>query len=213
MADLKRWFKVWTTILEDPHFQELSLEDIGRWVLLGAMTASVGVAGQLDVPGTGRRVCEALRLPDLEAVKKLLERLPSIILEEGKKRHGDFAVTWSNWHKFQVDSTMAERAQASRSKRRGEEKRGEGKATTRVGIATRAILADDEFIAILKKNSAYQGLNFDRELGKFQAWFLTPRGRGKKPTRGRLVAWLNRALEDLPFAPHEDNPYRDWPRS
>jgi hypothetical protein len=68
----------------------------------------------------------------------------------------------------------------------------------------RAILADDKFIEALKQNPAYKRLDLELELGKFHAWFLTPRGRGKEPTRGRLIAWLNRALEGLPLQPHAD---------
>src|SRR5262245_44175171 len=56
MADQGRWFKVWTSILDDPDFQELSLEDVGRWALLGAMTKLVGTSGVLVVNGTGRRL-------------------------------------------------------------------------------------------------------------------------------------------------------------
>lgn len=83
--------------------------------------------------------------------------------------------------------------------------------TTPLGAPTakrRAVLADSDFIAELRTNPAYTELNFERELGKFQAWFLTPRGRGKQPTRGRLVAWLNRTLEDVPLrAGGEEEPY------
>jgi len=63
----------------------------------------------------------------------------------------------------------------------------------------RAVLADAEFIEALKNNAAYKRLDLELQLGKFHGWFLTPRGRGKQPTRGRLVAWLNRALEELPL--------------
>jgi hypothetical protein len=125
MADLLRWFKVWTTILDDPTLQELPLEQIGRWVLLGAMTASVGSHGRLVVAGSGRRICELLRVPTIEAAKDVISDLPNVVFEEGKNRHGEFVVTWKNWTKFQRDSTQAQRAKASRSKRRGEERREE----------------------------------------------------------------------------------------
>jgi hypothetical protein len=32
MADNGKCFKVWTSILADPNFQALSLDQIGRWV-------------------------------------------------------------------------------------------------------------------------------------------------------------------------------------
>jgi uncharacterized protein YdaU (DUF1376 family) len=52
-------------------------------------------------------------------------------------------------------------------------------------------LADDEFIAELKQNAAYRGIDIDREIGKLTAWLATPKGRGKHLTRQRLVNWLN----------------------
>lgn len=53
-------------------------------------------------------------------------------------------------------------------------------------------LADDEFIAALKSNAAYRGIDLDREICKLKAWLLTPKGRGKQLTRSRLVNWLNK---------------------
>lgn len=58
-------------------------------------------------------------------------------------------------------------------------------------------LAEEEFIAELKRNPAYQGIDIDREIGKLKAWLLTPKGRGKSMTRGRLVNWLNRVDQPL----------------
>ena len=56
----------------------------------------------------------------------------------------------------------------------------------------RSYLADDEFIAALKQNSAYRGIDIDHEIGKLRAWLLTPKGRGKQLTQNRLVNWLNK---------------------
>jgi hypothetical protein len=59
-------------------------------------------------------------------------------------------------------------------------------------------MADDEFIAELKKNPAYNGIDIDREIGKMRAWLTTPRGRSRKFTRTFVVNWLNRV--DVPMA-------------
>jgi hypothetical protein len=90
LADLLRWFKVWTTITDDPHFQELPLEDVGRWILLGAMTASVGERGILRIVGEARRLRELLRVDSVPALKRALARLPNLILSDGPLRwpHG-----------------------------------------------------------------------------------------------------------------------------
>lgn len=60
------------------------------------------------------------------------------------------------------------------------------------GKARRLNLTDDAFLAALKQNHAYRGIDIDRELGKLQAWLLTPKGRGKHLTQNRLVNWLNK---------------------
>jgi hypothetical protein len=177
MADLKRWFKVWTTINNDPHFQELDLDAIGRWVLLGAYIAENGTRGVLSVPAGARRLRELLRVDSVPALKRTLAGLPNLVLSdrpvrwahgntrapvdnggvvyesqsglplprsrggivfaEWCERHDAFAVTLKNWTKFQVDTTQAQRQQASRSKKRREEMRREppnpplGKTVTR----------------------------------------------------------------------------------
>jgi uncharacterized protein YdaU (DUF1376 family) len=59
------------------------------------------------------------------------------------------------------------------------------------GTSRRIVLADDAFIAALKQNPAYRGIDIDREIGRINAWLLTPKGRGKRLTRQRLVQWLN----------------------
>jgi hypothetical protein len=56
--------------------------------------------------------------------------------------------------------------------------------------------ADAEWLASLKALPVYAGLNVDRELGKLDAWLLTPRGHGKLKSRGRIVNWLNNAATD-----------------
>lgn len=166
MADQKRWFKVWATVNTDPGFQAMSLEDIGRWMLLGALTASVGTSGVLRVPASGASVASMLRLPDVRSLKSALASLPNVIVsdaplrwphghdkppvcdgvawrgrhplsgrgtcsfEEWCTRDAEFVVTFKNWHIYQRDSTAAERMKALRSKRRGEEIRGDKKRTT-----------------------------------------------------------------------------------
>lgn len=61
-------------------------------------------------------------------------------------------------------------------------------------------LADEAFIADLRTNEAYTGIDIDREIGKCRAWLSTPKGRGKQLTRSRLVNWLNRI--DTPLNGH-----------
>ena len=100
MADQKRWFKVWTSIAANARFAEMSLEDVGRWTLLGAATALDGDHGRLEVPGRGKELCRLLRVDDIDAARHALKRLHSVQFEEGENRHGELSVTWKNWKKY-----------------------------------------------------------------------------------------------------------------
>lgn len=125
MADLLKWFKVWTAINSDDDFEpvtEEDLADIGRWTLLGAMTAEHGTKGVLEIrPETLNRLTLVRNLDELRC-KKVFK---NVSFEEGKNRYGKVTVTWAKWSKFQVDSTAALRQKTSRLKRRGEERRRE----------------------------------------------------------------------------------------
>jgi hypothetical protein len=54
-------------------------------------------------------------------------------------------------------------------------------------------MTDEAFITALKSNPAYKGIDIDQQLGKMEAWLLTPRGGGRKLTRQFVVNWLNKA--------------------
>lgn len=54
-----------------------------------------------------------------------------------------------------------------------------------------------DFIQQLKALSAYQGIDVDREVGRMQAWLLTPKGKGRQLTKGFIVRWLNKV--DVPM--------------
>ena len=53
-------------------------------------------------------------------------------------------------------------------------------------------MPDEEFLQVLKENPAYKGVDIDKELGKMDAWLLTPKGMGRKKTRKFIVNWLNK---------------------
>jgi len=52
-----------------------------------------------------------------------------------------------------------------------------------------AKMPDEEWLASLKSNSAYEGISIEVLHGKMLAWCQL---KGKKPTRARLLNWLNR---------------------
>lgn len=125
MADQKRWFKVWTSILSDDDFDCSSQEGrdrLARFVWLGAYAALHGEHGKTDIELSfllsRLGVTELSRLTDALACK-------NVAFEEDKNRHGKTAVTIDKWNRYQEDTTQAQRQQASRSKKRREEIRGD----------------------------------------------------------------------------------------
>jgi hypothetical protein len=70
-----------------------------------------------------------------------------------------------------------------------------------------ARLSDEEFVKKLKNNSAYAGIDIDRELGKMDAWLATRPGRQK--TRQFVVNWLNKI--DKPLQ-EKEKPISDYDR-
>lgn len=62
-------------------------------------------------------------------------------------------------------------------------------------------LSDEDFIKALKNNLAYKHIDIDIELARMDAWFLTPKGRGRQKTRRFIVNWLNRI--DKPLMPEK----------
>jgi hypothetical protein len=133
MADQKRWFKVWVTLLID--MDNLSDELIGQWTRLGCRIAAVGTNGTVTFD-TWDHLARFLRVT-VDRAHGVFIALPSIEIVESKNRDGRVSVTMKNWHKYQEDSTAASRMRALRSKKRGEEKRREVPLTppaSRVGF-------------------------------------------------------------------------------
>ncbi len=54
-----------------------------------------------------------------------------------------------------------------------------------------------DFIDQIRALPAYKGIDLDREIGKMQAWLLTPKGKGRSLTKRFVVNWLNRL--DVPL--------------
>lgn len=72
------------------------------------------------------------------------------------------------------------------------------KSAPLLSAAGNSIPSEKDFIAQLKTLPAYKGIDLDREIGKMQAWLLTPKGRGRTLTKGFVVNWLNKV--DAPLA-------------
>ena len=78
----------------------------------------------------------------------------------------------------------------------GKEKRGstEGEKRKPKSLNLRNGLVDSEWIAGVKQNPAYAGIDVDRELNKCVEWFKV---KGITPTRQRFLNWINKADKPL----------------
>lgn len=166
MADQKKWFKVWTTLLIDS--LSMPVEDIGRFTVLGCLIASRGDNGILV---TDRKALHTL-LQCKEIPPDFIKNFNIEITEIEGSCNGGLSVTMKNWNKYQVDST---------DKIRGDKIRVDKK------IEDPAL-----FINKLRENPAYKKIDIDKELAKMDAWFLTPKGKGRKKTKAFIVNWLNK---------------------
>ena len=66
------------------------------------------------------------------------------------------------------------------------------------------VLSDEEWLNSLKSNKAYEGIDIERLQGKMIAWCEL---KGKKPTRARLLNWLNREEKPIGKRKEKDNEF------
>lgn len=78
MADQKKWFKVWASILLDPHFSNLSLADAGRWTRLGALLCQAGDNGKLRIDPPAKMMLLWFEIDTLAELRKTFKRLPHV---------------------------------------------------------------------------------------------------------------------------------------
>ncbi len=80
------------------------------------------------------------------------------------------------------------------SRSRVQKQKEEGEASVKRMPTGRNGLPDSEWIASLKEDKTYAGIDIDRELGKMQQWCSI---RQLTPTRRRFINWLNRAEKPI----------------
>ncbi len=98
IADQKKWFKVWTTLLMDTHIPN---EDIGMFTRLGCAIAFRGINGKLVT--TNQALHSMLQIPhDKQLPQSFLDNFNVQIHENGNDK---ISVTLKNWYKYQVDNS------------------------------------------------------------------------------------------------------------
>lgn len=129
MSDQKKWVKVWNSILVDPDHTSMSLENVGRWTRLLAYVAMCGEKGKLTIKPPATTFLILMGVKTLKEAKSVIEVLPNVYFtppESGKLDDNDtFSLSFKNWHKYQVDSTIYERIKRLRRKKREDKIRKE----------------------------------------------------------------------------------------
>lgn len=209
MADGKQWFKIWTSILTDPHLSSLHNQSVGCWLRLCALMAQHGNNGILTIPQNQLIVTLHLINASQKEIDNIFNELVKLkinISESIKKDNvTDVTLQILNWQKYQAFSDSYERVMKHRKaksnryisngqEKRREEKRKEEKRKeeNKRNITPKGVIADIDFLKALKENPAYKEINIDHELAKMDSWFLTPKGQGRKKTRRFIVNWLNK---------------------
>jgi hypothetical protein len=109
VADNKRWFKVWTTLLVDMIADDIPLEDIGRFTVLGCLLAKKGKKGKIKLTKSTKKTflkCE--KLPE--------KFMKNFNVKSDETDNDKTIVSLKNWNKYQKDSTGYKRLKEWRKK-------------------------------------------------------------------------------------------------
>lgn len=99
------------------------------WVAFGAHTKVHGTNGVIEINGSNKVLAASMGVT-VHDLKSCILQLPhmTVMCNDSDPLH--FSVTWSNWHKFQVDDSSrrvaihrAKKRQSVTRKKRGEENR------------------------------------------------------------------------------------------
>lgn len=194
----RRWVKVWHELIGDHQFQDQPLEQLGRYYNLLVYTSAYGDNGCLKINAPARTLVTLLQCENYDDLYNNISKLRNV--QVAKNDNAEFSVTFSRWSKYQKDSTGYERVKRHRKRqsvtpqeeeKEKEEDKDKEKKKKKVSTAN---MPEDEWIALLEGNAAYQGIDIRKLKAKMEAWCVT---NGKQPTRKRLLNWLNR--EDKPL--------------
>lgn len=203
------WLRLYTGILDDPKVQRLAPEQFKGWInLLCLAKENDGLLPSLEDTAFRLRISEA------EA-----QSLVEVLANRGLLDHTDEGVTPHNWENRQFisdeDPTAALRQRRARAKRNvtrdvtgpsllpeteyraetePETEQSREAARVKPRSPRRPTVCDEEYLAELQANPAYAMLDVRQCYHKMVAWC---QNKGKQPTRGRLVNWLNN--EDRPM--------------
>ena len=187
MADSGRWFKLWCAAVHDPDLDNLDIADFGRWAKLGTHIKEHGTNGVITLSEPSRSILAMMQIDTFFNLIECIKKFPNVTVSLETNTSVSYTIIYENWHKYQGDFSThrvqkfrAKNKQNETPKKRGEEKRGEEnknkeKEEEKESVSSKQKKENTslDFIAELKKNPAYTGIDIDRELSKMDAWFLT----------------------------------------
>jgi hypothetical protein len=211
VADGKQWVKLYTKALNDPDMCDMHNQTFGVWARIMMLVGEAGTVGSLTM--SRRELLFRLHLSDSseDEINTIFDALKTVHINSSFC-NGKISVTVERWNKYQIDSSSYERVKNFRNKQNetdtvtGEEKREEEKRKEKKRRENNKEKKEEDitvFVQTLKQNTAYSGIDIDREIGKMQAWLATPKGKGRKLSKGFMVNWLNKI--DAPIDIREDD--------
>ena len=111
MADHKKWFKVWTSLLTDPEFDDMPNWCIGVWVRLGALVAQHGENGKLSLSKQQFLKRANITENDLLIIGECLSKI-NVKVEIIETEL--VSLSYDRWSKYQVDWGSYERVKKFR---------------------------------------------------------------------------------------------------
>jgi hypothetical protein len=169
----------------------MALEDIGRWVLLGAYIGKHGEKGKLRL--SEKSLCQLLRCDDLNVTIAKIHN----VLKQRDISNGKDIVTFKNWHKYQVDNSSERVAKYRQNVTVQEENKNKKRIRREKDNGNKP--PPQDFILSLKENPAYKEIDLEKELAKMDAWLSLPKNKGRKKTPKFVLNWLNKIDVSLPI--------------
>lgn len=164
------------------------------------MTAEA-IARRTNVPleQVSKYVAE-LQQPDESSRSKMEEGRRLVPIDEGRG-WGWRIVNYRHYRQIRDEEARRSYFRDVKRKQRKREKANvlDSRVDSGGHCQTVASASSSDFIEVLKGLPAYKGIDVAREIHKMEAWLLTPKGKGRKLTKGFAVNWLNKV--DVPLSP------------
>lgn len=150
----RQWAKVWHTLLTDPCYQGLSLEQQARYINLLIFVSAHGKKGSLRIDSPARQLLFTLQCSDFNHLKEVIKWLPNLKIKESKS-NGDFIVTFENWYKYQIDDST-ERVRKFRQnvtvqeKEKEQEEEEDKNKRKKYGEYQKVLLTDNQYDKLIK---------------------------------------------------------------